>query len=393
MKNRILTSIVCLFSGFVNGVLAQNYSPIDSLPLFDGSRYFTFVNTQNYKNDTLLAFSYPKLDLSFINGQGKFLSKITQKGEGPGLLGTAAFIDVAVGQDRDIYVMSIENTFTLFVYNPQGKYKGHVRLFNSLPGANAQAFYSSFNVVDDLQRKGYVILTMSIGSSLYSPYSEEYYEKGAQIAQFRINKQTLKVESTEKKVLLRNEPEIKEALTKNSMSWYRGTALFDFNNDKFYKATMYSRKIDVYDRSFNKIREIELTKLPRLRNNFSTRFSPKRSTDIMVRTTLDQRLQYENVSVWNVQSQGDILLVQLNQPVEAGRHKVPTLKEMQSGWSASYPSLVLIKNLKTNTEKLFSLDSRFQGKITLIDAEHFLIQGSPSPDVEETYLYKFRIGL
>tara|TARA_A100000171_G_C2132761_1_gene147863 strand:- start:1150 stop:2331 length:1182 start_codon:yes stop_codon:yes gene_type:complete len=393
MKKLILTSIVWLSLSVVNIVFGQNYTLIDSLPLFDDSRYFTFINTQNYKNDTIMAFSYPKLDLSFINGKGKFLSKITQKGEGPGLLGTAAFIDVAIGQDRDIYVMSIDNTFTLFVYSPQGKYKGQVRLFNSLTGASAQAFYSSFNVVNDVQRKGHIILTMSIGSTMYSPFSEEFYLKGSQIAQFRINKQTLKVESTEKKVLLRNEPEIKEALTKNSMSWYRATALFDFNKDEFYKATMYSRKIDVYDRSFNKIREIELTKLPRLRNNFSIKFSPKRSTDIMARTTRDQKLQYENVSIWNVQSKGDILLVQLNQPVEAGKHKVPTFKEMQDGWSASYPSLVIVKNLKTNIEKLFSLDPRFQGKITLVDSEHFLIQGSPSPDVEETYLYKFRIGL
>jgi hypothetical protein len=379
--------------GVGNVVSAQNYTPIDSIPLFDDVRYFTFINTQNYKSDTLLAFSFPKLDLSFVDTRGKFLSQITQKGEGPGLLGTSGFIDVTVGEDKNIYVISQDNSFTLFVYNRNGKYKGKVRLFTSLPEANAQIFYSSFNIINHPHEKESILLTMSIGSTQYSPYSEAFYEKGAQIAQFRINKQTLKVESVEKKVLLRNEPEIKEALSNNSFNWYRATALFDLNNGKFYKASMYSRKIDVYDLNFNKVREIELTKLPRLRNNFSSKFSPKRSADIMERTTLEQKLQYENVSIWNVQSKGDVLLVQLNEPVEAGRHKVPTLRELQSGWSASYPNLVLIKNLKTNTEKLFALDVRFQGKITLIDSEHFLIKGSPSPDVEETYLYKFRIGL
>ena len=343
---RILLFLGCLLFVLSKSVSAQIYTPMDSIPLFDDLRYYTFINTQNYQTDTLLVFSYPQLDLSFINTRGKFLSKITEKGEGPSLLGNSGFIGVSVGEDKNIYVISQDNTFLLFVFDREGKFKGRVRLFDALPDGYNETFYSSFNVINDPKEKGMILLTLSIGSTLYSPYSKSFYEKGSQIAQFRINKQTLQVESVEKKVLLRNEPEIKEALSNNSINWYRATALFDLNNGKFYKASMYSRKIDVYDLYFNKVREIELTKLPRLRNNFSSKFSPKRSTDIMERTTLDQKLQYENVSIWNVQSKGDVLLVQLNEPVEAGRHKVPTLRELQSGWSASYPKFSVNKELE-----------------------------------------------
>ena len=65
----------------------QRLELLDSIALFDDTHYFNFTNTDGYHKDTILAFSYPLLDLSFVSTEGRFLSKITQKGEGPGLLG------------------------------------------------------------------------------------------------------------------------------------------------------------------------------------------------------------------------------------------------------------------------------------------------------------------
>ena len=368
---------------------AQKLSPVDSLPLFDDSHFFNFINTDTYDKDTILGFSYPRLDLSFLNSKGEFLSKITQKGDGPGLLGKSGFIDVSVGASGDVYVLRQDNAYAVYIYGAKGAFKKKVNLFRYFSDVFPPTFYSSFHVQDSGSE---IILTLSLGSTVHSPFSLDHYQKDHQIAQFHLAKKSFEMLRKEKKLLLASEPEIAEAIKNNQINWYRPSALFSFDNGKFYKSSMYSRQVRVYDPEFKLIESLDLEMLPKLKNSFSAPFKEKRSPDLQERTKMEHQLLYENVNIWNVQAKGDVVLVQMNEPKELGRYVPLTQKELQQGVSVVYENIVIVKNIKTKEERLFKLPIRFQGKISLLNSEYFFIQGTPSPDVEENYLYKFSIN-
>ena len=159
---------------------SQVYQVLDSIPLFDNNRYFNYSFPLKNNNDTILAFSYPRLDLSFINNKGVFLSKITQKGQAPGYLGNSEFIDVQTDELNNIYVLTQDYSYSLFIYNHKGNYLGKVRLFQHLSNVSPETFYSSF-VVSSTPESKTIILTLSTSSTRYSPYNKETYNKEYQL--------------------------------------------------------------------------------------------------------------------------------------------------------------------------------------------------------------------
>ena len=372
----------------VNIKYEQKLELLDSIALFDDTHYFNFTNTDGYHKDTLLAFSYPRLDLSFVSTEGRFLSKITQKGEGPGLLGSSQFIAVCWGKSGDIYVLRQDNSYMIYVFQSNGNYKGRVELFNELPDS-FPILLSGFYVQDAPET---FTATMSIGSTVYPRYSKKHYKNDYQIAQFKVDKKTLKVLDKSQKLLFAEESEIAEALKQGNFNWYEDKAIFTFDNGRFYKAARYSRQVKIYDRAFNFIKSVDFETLPRLKKGFSTSLDPDMGGNYFSATLpMERKLEHENVSIFNVQALGDIVLVQLKEPQEAGTYPVFTAEEFQEGKGyIEYDNIVIIKNLKTGNENQYRLPKRFHGKINLIDANHLLVKGEPSPDIEENYLYKFK---
>ena len=372
----------------VNIKYGQKLELLDSIPLFDDTHYFNFTNTDGYHKDTILAFSYPRLDLSFVSTEGRFLSKITQKGEGPGLLGGSQFIAVCWGKSGDIYVLRQDNSYMIYVFQSNGNYKGRVELFNELPDSYP-IILSDYYVQDDAET---FTATMSIGSTVYARYSKKHYKNDYQIAQFKVDKKTLKVLEKKQKLLFSEEPEIAEALKQGNFNWYEDKAFFKFDNGRFYKVARYSRQVKIYDRAFNFIKSVDFETLPRLKKGFSTSLDPDMGGNYFSATLpMERKLEHENVSIFNVQALGDVVLVQLKEPQEAGTYPAFTAEEFQEGKGyIEYDNIVIIKNLKTGNENQYRLPKRFHGKINLIDTNHLLVKGEPSPDIEENYLYKFK---
>lgn len=391
---RLIVSVFCLFV-LSNGISFSQEKEIgeliklDSVPLFTSTKYFNYFFADNYTEDSLLVLSYPLLDLSVLSKEGRYIGQITQKGAGPGLLGTSTFVDVFVGDSGDIYVLRQDNAYALHIYSYKGEFKGKVNLFSHLPDSFSPTYYSNFHVIED-DANDNLSLVLSIGSTREHLYSKKFYQSNYGIAEFLIDAELLKVKSVKKHIPYRNDLEIKSALNKGKLNWSYPYKMFSFENEHFYVISNYSRSIKIYDRGFNLIKDLKINSLPKLKRFFSASFKDVPTQVFADRNKMQQRLQFENVAPWNIQVVGYKALIQLQEPQELNRHRVLSLEEQQNGEVISYENLLILIDLQTGKEKSYRLDKKYQGRVRLIDNQHFLIQGMPDESVEEIYIYKFK---
>lgn len=397
MRYRITIVALFLFILVQNNTEAQelankNLALVDSIPLFTPTKYFNYFFADKYQSDSLLVSNYPQLSLSVLSTKGKYLGQITQKGDGPGYLETSTFIDVRADNNGDIFVLRQDNSYTLYLFNSKGGYKGKVNLFPHLPEYFVPVYFSTFEVITNKSGNEFRLI-MSLGSTIDNPYSEKFYEKNKGIGEFIIDADSLKVKNVKTHLPYNEDQELSDFIRSGKISWYTPYPFFDYHNDMFYTISNYSKFLKIYDDDFNLLKSLEIKSLPKLRNNYEMSLNEKFSKlEFSERDKRQQKLNYENVNPWNIQVNGNLALIQMNEPKEKGRHRVLSIQEQQRGEYTAPNKFIVIKNLSTNEEKSFKLDKKYQGRIQLIDNNEILIQGYPDPNVEEIYLYRFKLS-
>jgi hypothetical protein len=201
---------------------------------------------------------------------------------------------------------------------------------------------------------------------------------------------TLKVKSYTKQLPFKNEPEIKKALSDNLISWYEPYSIFDIEDDKMYLSSMYSNSIKIYDNKFNLLETIALKKIPTPNRPFKMPFEERQISDVNERMKREQRLQFENASIYNIDVHKNLVLIQLNKPLESGRHIFKDLNSLQNGDIIEYDNVIIMLDTNTKRESLFTLPKRFKGKANFLNENQILVTGTSGTESEDNYLYTIK---
>ncbi|MFT6972035.1 MAG: hypothetical protein ACJAXX_002613, partial [Roseivirga sp.] len=187
--------------------LDQHVLLLDTIKLSDSIHYFNlFIETDQIHQNKILASQFPKLSFYLLDSLGNIEKKITQQGQGPGLLGNANFGLGFLGDSGRIYILTSGNAYQLYVYDAEGSFIKSFPLFKFLSDVFLPPVNSSFEVIENEDNS--VLITFSTGSTLYTSESKEYFENATGVAQFTIDMNSLKVIGYVTKLPLIELPEI-----------------------------------------------------------------------------------------------------------------------------------------------------------------------------------------
>ncbi|GAB5524556.1 MAG: hypothetical protein Roseis2KO_24280 [Roseivirga sp.] len=367
---------------------------IDSIPLASTSDFIfdrvPELNPDLFKRNKQFVVSRPNVIMGLMDTTGTFLQKITEKGVGPGELLAARSAKGWIGEDGDIYVLTNANAYALYVFTRDAEFKYMIKLFSTIDGIYHPR--SGFYHMSE-KRNGVYKLTLSIGSTLYSTFNNEHYERSDAIAQFIIDDRQEKVIKASTKLPLKQYEEIKRGLDDRSISWGGREAIFREYNGQFFLTFPFSKVVYVYNQEFEEIDRISLQTLHLYDPGFSypMQTTPEQLYD---RTYLEFRAYLENSFIKNIQIMNDLLIIQYQAPLKESEylHRFPTKKDIQTkdNWEDFFIKVDqtwLIHDLKTKKEKLIRLP-KDHDLATFLDERRLLIM-KEIKGVEDPYIFKY----
>lgn len=363
---------------------------LDSIRLYDSINYFNLnIYADHFSNGKVLASQIPNLSFYLLDGSGKIERKITQKGQGPGLLGNANFGLGFLGNSGRIYVLTAGNSYQLFIYDVSGAFIKSFPLFKYMSDVFVPPVNSSFEVIENEDNT--ILATFSTGSALYPPDSRKYFEESTGIAQFVINMNSLKVSDFYRKLPLIELPEIQEALDDEGFYWEDAYPIFDYENGLFYLTYAFSGEVFVYDQQFNLIDTIDLETLESIPcRNFVQKIELN-NDDFFNRTIKATRRRKENLNIQRINVHNNMLVVQFPEIFKEGSYDLPSIGDISGPRKVSHPILQhsLFKNLNTNEERFVTFpEDHFS--ISIVDHQDFLVHVIPR-EREEVFLLKYRL--
>ncbi|MFT7421428.1 MAG: hypothetical protein ACI9QN_002359, partial [Arcticibacterium sp.] len=331
----------------------------DSFSIGQDSEYIFYsipeINPDMYRRNIQFGVSNADLIVGVTDTTGKFVKKITKRGNGPGQLIGARSIKGWVGNDGDYYVLTNSNLFSLYVFSSTGEFRYTVRLFKAIDNIYHPKM-SNYHFSE--KKDGKYTLTLGMGSTLYGRFQKEYYENSPLIAQYLIDDSNGKVISATTHLKYTGFKEVKSALEESKINWGANDAIFRKYKENYFLTFPFSKSIYILDGEFNQIDELEIKTFMGFDEGFSFKMqrTPKKLYD---RTYLEFRAHLENISIENIQLIDNLLIIQYQPPLNEGDylHRFPTENEvMNSGdWSPFFISVDqfwLIYDLKTGEERV-----------------------------------------
>lgn len=366
----------------------------DSIPLAPDSDYIfdrvPEINPDLFKKNRQFVVSRPDVIMGLMDTTGHFLQKITERGVGPGQLLAARSAKAWIGEYGDIYVLTNSNAFALYVFSQTGEYKYMVKLFSTIDGIYhpRMGFYHMSE-----KKEGTYTLTLSIGSTSYSTFNNEYYEKSSAIAQFVIDDRQEKIIESSTKLPLMQYEEIKKGVDNRSISWGGREAIFREHNDQFYVTFPFAKSVYVYDSEFQEVDRISLKTLHLYEPGFSYKMQPT-PDELYDRTYLEFRTYLESSFIKNMQITDDLLIIQYQAPLKESDylHNFPTKNEILTkdnweGFFVKVDQMWLIHDLQTGKEKLIRLSSEHDLG-TFLDKNRLLVTRNID-GIEDLFIFKY----
>jgi hypothetical protein len=363
---------------------------LDSIRLYDSINYFNLnIYADHFSKGKFLASQISNLSFYLLDGSGKIERKITQKGQGPGLLGNANFGLGAIGNSGHIYILTAGNSYQLFIYEENGAFVKSFPLFKYMPDAFFPPVNSSFEVIENKDNS--ILVTFSTGSTLYAHESKEYFENAMGVAQFTIDMDSLKVTEYKAKLPLIQLPEIQEALKDEGFYWEYAFPIFDYENGLFYLTYAFSGEVFVYDQQFNLIDTIDLKTLESIPKKNFTQKIELNDDDFFNRTIKATRRRKENLNIQRINVHNNRLVVQFPEILKEGSYNLPSIGDISGPKKVSHPILQhsLFKNLSTNEEHFVTFPEDHYS-ISIVDHQDFLVHVIPR-EREEVFLLKYRL--
>ena len=366
----------------------------DSFSIGQDSEYIFYsipeINPDMYRRNIQFGVSSADLIVGITDTIGKFVKKITERGDGPGQLIGARSIKGWVGNDGDYYVLTNSNLFSLYVFSPSGEFRYVVRLFRVLDNIYHPKMGSyHFSEKED----GKYTLTLSLGSTMYGSFRKEHYENSSVIAQYVIDDSEGMVISAETHLKYNEFKEVKTALKESKISWGASDPIFRKHDDNYFVTFPFSKSIYIFDSEFNPVDELEIKTFKGfdVGFSFSMQPTPKKLYD---RTYLEFRAYLENNSIKNIQLIDNLLVIQYQPPLAESDylHRFPTENEvMNSGdWSPFFMTVDqfwLIYNLETKEERVIRLPKENRTGMFLDDKT--MLVNKYIDGVEDRYILKY----
>jgi hypothetical protein len=366
----------------------------DSFPLAQDADFIfdrvPELSSSLFKNNKQFVISRPDLIVGLMDTTGHFLRKITERGDGPGQLIAARSAKVWADTDGDIYVLTNGNAYTLNVFAETGEFKYDINLYAVLDGVYhpRQGFYHMSQ-----KEEGIYKLTLSIGSTLYSTFNNEFYEKTNAIAQFVIDGNKGKVVEASTKLPLSQFNVVKAGLANRTISWGGREAIFREYQGRFFLTFPFSKTVYIYNDGFEQVDQLVLKTLHLYDPGFSFSMQPT-PEELYDRTYLEFRAYLENSFIKNMQIMDSLLIVQYQAPLNESEYLYgfPTKKEIQTqdNWEDFFvktDQTWLIYDLKTKREKLIRLSKEHDLGTFLSDRR--MLVTKEIPGVEDAYIFKY----
>lgn len=350
--------------------LAKRYVPLDTIPLSDSIHYFNYdINIDRIKENKITAAQIPNLRLYMIDSLGNVLQKITQAGNAPGMLGKVNFALTSIDDSENIFVLTTGNAYRLFMFDSDYNHIHTFNLFNVIDEFTVNPVNNTFKL--SYLNNNTLSVVMSVGSTVYPKHSIEFFENASSIVKFIIDLSELEIIDHAKHLLYRDLPEIKEALTTQSIWWNINGAVFDFSDGHYYLTYPFSRKAYVYDNDFNLVDTVDFRLFQTLSRRRFKNNMREPIIDVYDRTIAGMRLQLENLNIQHIDIKGNYLLIQFPEILKENGYSLPSKDEMRVSNMAPAQHLnAIIKNLETGEEKLITLPPDFH-RIHIIDWDTF----------------------
>lgn len=368
--------------------LAKRYVPLDTIPLSDSINYFNYdVNIDRIKENKITAAQFPNFSVFMLDSIGQVKSKITQAGDGLGMLGNANFALSAVDEMGNIYVLTVGNSYRLFIFGEDYNFIKVFNLFKIIDEATVYVVNNSFKIDEKSNNK--ISIFISVGSTVYPRNSVEFYENAFSVVEFTIDLERLEIVDHAKHLPYRDVPEVKEALSGEKVWWSINNPVFEIKDEMFYVAYPFSNSVAVYDSVFNFVENINFLKLKNISSKRYFKAMGKTIEDRYDRVIMSQRLSSENLKINRIDIQDNYLLIQFPEILKENGYYLPEKNEIGTVREAPAQHLhAIIKNLDTGEEKFITLPSDFY-HIHIIDWNTFYGYHKRT-DKEYTALIKFR---
>lgn len=253
-----------------NAAKNMQLSLTDSIPLYNDSLSFSFINIDKIEADTVLAYQYPILNLSLLNRQGMFKKEISRKGTLKEQF-VSAFINTRFAQDGNLYVLEEGNVPRLTVFNKDLQYVRNILLTDKLGTHYIPTLKSSFYLDFPDTKVDSFLLHVSIGSVIFHPSSKKLYLQDSSFAVMTITKG--KVQDVRFKVPLQEIAGIKNGLEQDRKTWDSPTPVFRAADDKFYVKYEFDDLVYVFNKNWNLLKTYSIN-FPYSFATYSTPFKP-----------------------------------------------------------------------------------------------------------------------
>lgn len=302
-------------TGSAQGARLSSLSLIveDSIPLFNDSLSFSFANLQKCGSDSILAFQYPILNLSLLDGKGNFRREITRRGELKEQF-TSAFINTCFAKDGRLYVLEEGNAPRLRIFDKNLNYLNSINLADKL-GNHYIPTLSSYFYIDFPADSAYdMVLHTSIGSTLYHTSSKKLYEQDSSFASVFIkNNEVRKVIFS---IPLAGFATVKEALKTDRKSWDSPNPVLKYNNGFFYVKYEFDDSVYLYNAKWERLKAYCIGSSSGDRN-FATKFEP--IMDLTKSIASDLKVRYSNRYYFSMDIYGDNIYLLYYKPSDPAR--------------------------------------------------------------------------
>jgi hypothetical protein len=307
------------------------YEIADSIPLFNGSHAYSYINLQKADSGMTIAFQHPGLNLDIIDKKGMLVKKIGIKGSLPENF-KGDYLETSYSQNGRFYVLDESAAVWLKVYDANLNYLKTINLYRHLKDYTVPPVTGSFLTIslnDSVDR--FVITPIS---TVMIPTDKEFYEKNPIVIQFDLYLNDYSVRNIKPIMKLSDLSSIADALVDNEKKWEDAVPLLKYYQHHFYIKLPFDNDIYKYDSSWKLVNKYVLNPVYEP-FDFFTEFKPAR-TDTKKSFINQMRFQFSNLSYNTMCISGNKICLLYPKPID--KDNVPSSPQE---WQKYLPAAVL----------------------------------------------------
>jgi hypothetical protein len=313
----------------------------DSMPLYNDSAAFSYINLQKIDSGFVLAFQHPNLNLSVLDTKGNIVKKIGVKGSLPENF-RGDYLETGQSANGKFYVLDEGSVVWLKVYDASYKLQKTIDLHRHLKDYTVPPVTGSFTVIsvnDSIDR--FIITPIS---TVMNPTDKEFYEKNPVLIQFDLSVKTLAISNIKNLLSFADISSIADAIESDKKKWEDAVPLVKYYNNLFYLKFPFDNDLYVYDSSWKLQKKYQLR--PAYKSyDFSTKFKHE-EPNMIASFAAQMQQQFSNHSYNAMAVVNDKAYFLYPMPIE--KDKVP---KTPHEWQKFVPTPILhVVDLKTDKQ-------------------------------------------